>query len=216
MNTTFLFEEKFEEAVEKQLQDIGYRTARSLYISTKDVTSQIDILACGFGNLLCVECKSMILTKLRFSRYGKDWFYLDDDDRYYTMHSPYLQNYNHIKTIKAYVSDSGYNSILLEKFGIPLPIILNINIFKNTLDLSGLSQNSKTSVGIYRIDELGLLKDLYQGNIKDQSLREEVCDFIFDKLKVFSDTSYLRKLSHSNYIARCKEKGMGYFSSRRA
>lgn len=198
MNTTFLFAEDFEIQVEKELQRLGYKTARSLYVDSGVYKSQIDILASGFGNLLCVECKSMIMTSLRFTKTKKKWVYTDEFGKCHSMISAYNQNANHISTLVSYLKQEGYYAKIWEEYNIPFPIIINVPVFKNALYLP-----DSYIGGIYRVKDLPLISKL--NPVSNLETRDKVCSELFDILSSLSDTSNIRKIQHSNYIRDCQK-----------
>ena len=205
MNTTFLFAEDFEIQVEKELQRLGYKTARSLYVDNGDFKSQIDILACGHGNLLCVECKGMLAFTLSFGTTKKRWTYTDEFGRCHNMISAYNQNANHILTLVNYLKSKGFYSKIWNKYNSPIPIILNIPVFKDTLCLP------QTDIGkVYRVKDLSLIS--VKNQVSDSLVRENICNELFDELSSLSDTSNIRKIQHSNYIRDCQKNKTGYFS----
>lgn len=209
MNTTFLFEDDFEMAVDKQLKDLSFNTSRSIYIDLGELKSQIDILAYKNGVLFCIECKSMIAWKMDFSRYRKTWVYLGDDGLERSIHSPYIQNKNHILVVEKYLSmQEGYNR-WVNFYNEGLPIIQNICVFKDTLDLSELKDSSRVSTGVFRISDLILIDKLYKQ--KNKALAD-LSQIAYNYLNNLSDISEEAKQKHKNYIYKCKKEKLGFFN----
>lgn len=212
MDTTFnLFEENFEIYVEKKLQEIGYKTLRSIYLRVGEYESQIDIMAFGYGNIVCIECKSMVMTKLQFGRKRVKWVYTDEDGKDHPMPSVLTQNYNHINTIKMYLQQENYLVSIKEEFGIPVPIIVNACIFKDSLELPNLSPSIRKANGVYRVKDLNLIQELNFVKDTEVDIRNKVGEKILSILEPFVDTSNKRKVQHGLYIRECKKNKLGYF-----
>lgn len=50
-----LYEENFELEVKRIMENHGYRVLHYVYVGYKGIISQIDLLAFGFGNVICKE-----------------------------------------------------------------------------------------------------------------------------------------------------------------
>lgn len=208
MNTTFLFEEQFESAVEQILKDLGFKTATSIYIDLGELKSQIDIIAYNMGRLYCIECKSMIAWKMNFSRNSNKWSYLGDDNLWHSIHSPYIQNKNHILLCKQYLNSLEGFSKWQEFYGTQDFDITNILIFKNTLNLDCLKDDIRKEIGIFRVDDLNQITKIYNQNDKPLSNLSQIA---FELLSSLSDTSEEAKQKHKLYIYKCKTEKLGFF-----
>lgn len=207
-----LYEENFELEVKRVMENLGYRVLHYVYVGYKGIISQIDLLAFGFGNVICIECKGMDLVKLNFSSRKKVWSYIDVDGREHTFPSARVQNINHIKVLKGYLLESGCEREVFRKYRIGIPRIVNVNVFKDSLDLTGVSDYLRADNGIFRVSDLWMVKDMNPVSRVMMPIREGINDIIYRYAEKNVDISDSTKKRHRLYIENCKKNHKGLFS----
>lgn len=207
-----LYEENFELEVKRIMENQGYRVLHYVYVGYKGIISQIDLLAFGYGNIVCVECKGMDLKSLKFSSRSPIWTYIDMDGREHNFPSARVQNINHIKVLKGYLLESGCEREVFKKHRVGIPRIVNAIVFKDTLDLGEISDYLRADNGVFRMSDLWMIKDMNPVSNVMLPMREDINKIIYKYMEKNVDISDTTKKQHRLYIEDCKLNHKGLFS----
>ena len=197
------YKNKFEDEIIRWLNEHGWKTIKSVYVTADNTTCQIDIIGLGKG-FICIETKGHPVDRVKPIVGASTWPYITIYHQYGRMRSPVGQNKRHTDILNKYIAKE-FSTLRINDKKPKAPKASPVNIVNGQWCLKG---DISERLNLFNLNNLDEINDRF-GNYDSIPNYDIVSDKLYEIIIKLSDTSKERLEQHKKYLEYCKKNRLG-------